>query len=186
MLMRAFCELPSDVRERCPLALAGGKGWNSQEVHAYLQDEARHKNVRWLGYVADADFPALYSGARALLFPTFYEGFGMPAVEMMACGGAVIASTAGAVAETAGAQAHLLDPKDHDAWRDAMLRVCTEDDWARRLADGAERHAARFTWEACAEATVTAYRRVLADAGSMPRHNPSAPLPTAPGYDKIF
>jgi alpha-1,3-rhamnosyl/mannosyltransferase len=162
MLMRAFGELPSEVRERRPLVLAGGKGWNSQEVHAYLHDEARHKNVRWLGYVADRDFPALYSGARALLFPTFYEGFGMPAVEMMACGGAVIASTAGAVAETAGGQAYLIDPNDRHAWRDALLRACADDDWARHLADGAERHAARFTWEACAEATVAAYRRVLA------------------------
>jgi alpha-1,3-rhamnosyl/mannosyltransferase len=163
MLLRAYCSLPAAVREKCPLVLAGGKGWNSDQTHAFLQSEARHKNVRWLGYVHDRHFPALYSGAKALLFPTFYEGFGIPAIEMMACGGAVIASTAGAVAEVVGRRGHLLDPQDETGWRDAMRRVCTEADWADSLADGAPEHAARFTWEACAEATAGAYRRVFGE-----------------------
>jgi glycosyltransferase involved in cell wall biosynthesis len=162
MLMRAYCSLPAAVRARCPLVLAGGKGWNSDDAHEYLQGEARHRGVRWLGYVEEARFAALYSGARALLFPTFYEGFGMPTIEMMACGGAVVASCAGAVAETAGPRACLIDPLDADAWRAAMLRAATDDDWIRQLRTGAEAHAARFTWEACAQETLGAYRKVLA------------------------
>jgi alpha-1,3-rhamnosyl/mannosyltransferase len=164
MLMRAYCELPSEVRERRPLVLAGGKGWNSDDAHDFLQSEGRHRNVRWLGYVEDGLFAALYSGARALLFPTFYEGFGMPTIEMMACGGAVIASTAGAVAETAGGQAHLIDPNDQDAWRDAMLRACADDDWVRELARGAEEAARPFTWERCAELSWQAYQSLAASA----------------------
>ena len=88
----------------------------------------------------------------------------MPTIEMMACGGAVLASTAGAVAETAP-RAHLIDPLDEGGWRSAMLRAATDDDWVRSLRAGVERHAARFTWEACAAATLAAYEKVLAAAG---------------------
>jgi glycosyltransferase involved in cell wall biosynthesis len=161
MLMKAYCALPAGVRERCPLVLAGSAGWNSADVHSYLQDEARHRNVRWLGYVEEGRFAALYSGARALLFPTLYEGFGMPAVEMMATGGAVVASTADALVEVArGSSAHLIDPHDADAWREAMLKACTQTDWLRTLAHGAEAHAAAFTWDRCAELTLAAYREI--------------------------
>jgi alpha-1,3-rhamnosyl/mannosyltransferase len=162
MLLRAYCSLPEPARERCPLVLAGGAGWNSADVHEVLRAEGRHKNVRWLGYVEEARFAALYSGARALLFPTFYEGFGMPAVEMMATGGAVIASTAEALAEVAGGSAaHLIDPLDQPGWRAAMLRACTDHDWLGSLARGATQHAARFTWERCAELTLSGYRQTL-------------------------
>jgi glycosyltransferase involved in cell wall biosynthesis len=108
-----------------------------------------------------ADLSALYSSARALVFPTLYEGFGMPTVEMLACGGAVLASTAGAVAETVGRTAHLIHPHDHDAWRDAMEQVCTDHDWLNALRRGAVEAARPFTWERCAEQTIDAYRKAL-------------------------
>ena len=68
---------------------------------------------------------------------------------------------AGAVAETVGGQAHLIDPHDEVGWRDAMLRVCTDDDWWRSLREGAEEVAKPFTWERCANETLAAYRRAL-------------------------
>ena len=166
-LLRAYCALPGAVREKHPLVLAGGPGWNAEDIHSYIRDHAKSKNIRWLGYVKDELSGALYSGARALAFPTHYEGFGMPTIEMMACGGAVLASTAGAVAETVGGQAHLLDPKDEAGWRDAMLRVCTDRDWWLSLRRGAEDVARRYTWDACAEQTLTAYRLTLGE-GSRP------------------
>jgi alpha-1,3-rhamnosyl/mannosyltransferase len=162
VLMQAYGALPAALRREHPLVLAGGPGWNSADVHAYLDREGRRRGVRWLGYVDERHFAALYSGARALVFPTRYEGFGMPTVEMMACGGAVIASTAAAVAEVAGRQAHLVDPVDVDGWRDAMLRVCNDDDWWRALRQGVEQAAAPFTWERCAAETLSAYQKALA------------------------
>ncbi len=164
LLLRAYCALPPRLRERHPLVLAGGGGWNSGEVHAFIHNEARHKNVRWLGYVEDRHFPALYSAARALLFPTIYEGFGMPTIEMMACGGAVLASTADAVAETVGDQAYLIDPRDEAGWRDAMQRVCEDTDWWQALRRGAVQKAGQFTWARCAATTADAYRRILTTA----------------------
>jgi alpha-1,3-rhamnosyl/mannosyltransferase len=163
-LLRAYCALPGEVREGLPLLLVGGWGWNSADVAAYLESEARHKGVRRLGYFPEADLAALYNGARALAFPSLYEGFGLPPLEMMACGGAVLASTAGAVAETAGGRAHLIDPRDEAGWRDALRRVATDDDWWRSLRQGATEVARPFTWERCADQTRRAYEAVCGPA----------------------
>jgi alpha-1,3-rhamnosyl/mannosyltransferase len=156
-LLQGYCSLPDSIRSDWPLVLAGGWGWNAGEIHRYLDDVARHRGVVHLGYVADESLPILYNGARALLFPSYYEGFGLPPLEMMACGGAVIASTADAVREVVGGQAHLIDPEDDDGWRRALVRVCTDDDWQHELRRGAEETARSFTWERCAAETLATY-----------------------------
>jgi alpha-1,3-rhamnosyl/mannosyltransferase len=169
MLLRVYCSLPDSLRSRYPLILVGGWGWNTAELADYYHDEARHRGVRHLGYVADAELPMLYNGARALLFPSFYEGYGLPPVEMLACGGAVIASTAGAIVELAGVAAHLIDPCDEDGWRRALLRVTADDDWWRRLRRHATEAAAPYTWERCAADTLAVYRQVLSLPPAMPQ-----------------
>jgi alpha-1,3-rhamnosyl/mannosyltransferase len=160
-LMRAYCALPEPVRRRFPLLLVGGWGWRAEGVADYLKSVGESGGVRHLGYVADTDLALLYNGARALAFPSLYEGFGLPPVEMLACGGAVLASTAGAVAETAGAAGHLIDPHDEDGWREALLRVCSSDDWWQSLRRGAVAAARPFTWEQSAADTLAVYRNVL-------------------------
>ena len=163
-LLRAYCGLPDPVRERFPLVLVGGWGWNAADVADFLDREGRARGVRHVGYLADEYLPVLYNGARALVFPSLYEGFGLPPVEMLACGGAVLASTAGAVAETAGAAAHLIDALDEDGWRLAMQRVAEEDEWWRELRAGAVEAARPFTWERCAAETLAVYQRVSGGA----------------------
>jgi alpha-1,3-rhamnosyl/mannosyltransferase len=165
-LMRAYADLPASVRERCPLVLVGGWGWNSAQVHDFLQTTGRHRHIVHVGYLPEHALPAVYNAARALVFPTHYEGFGMPVIEMFACGGAVLASTAGAVAEVANGVAHLIDPADEGGWRDAMQRIIVDDDWHRQLCLGGPMIARRFTWEACARDTWQAYHRALATSGA--------------------
>ncbi len=159
MLMRAYCALPDDVRRDCPLLIVGGWGWNSGDIAEFLHERGRARGIIHLGYLRDDSLAVLYNGARALVFPSFYEGFGLPPLEMMACGGAVLASTAGAVVETAGAKAHLLDPRDEDGWRHAMHRVIRDDDWWRTLREGAVEVARAFTWDRCAQETLHVIRR---------------------------
>jgi alpha-1,3-rhamnosyl/mannosyltransferase len=171
MLLQVYCSLPLQLRERWPLVLVGGWGWNTGAVRDYLESEARHRGVIHLGYVAEDHLNLLYNGARALVYPSFYEGFGLPPIEMMACGGAVLASTAGALVETVGARAHLTDPHDADGWRQALTRVVEDDDWWRSLRAGVTEVARPFTWEQCAADTLKVYRRIAGGqrSGEMPR-----------------
>jgi alpha-1,3-rhamnosyl/mannosyltransferase len=162
-LLHAYCALPYKVRATFPLLLVGGWGWNSADVADYLDREARHRGVCHLGYFPEKHLAVLYNGARALLFPSHYEGFGMPAVEMLACGGAVIASTAGALVEVAGRCCHLVEPSDVDGWRHAMHRAAVDVEWWSSLRRGASEAAKEFTWERCAAATLLAYRRLCGD-----------------------
>ncbi len=161
MLLRAYGSLPAPLRERWPLVLVGSWGWNAGNVADAL---ARARDVIHLGYVPEPYLGALYNGARALVYPSLYEGFGLPPAEMLACGGAVLASTAAAVAETVGGQAHLIAPEDVDGWRAAMRRVLTDDEWWQSLRTGAVEAARPYTWENCAADTLRVYRALADEA----------------------
>jgi alpha-1,3-rhamnosyl/mannosyltransferase len=160
MLLRAYCALPAELRQKCPLVLAGGWGWKADDLAEFYQSEGRHKGVLLTGYLAEEHLAAVYSGARALVFPSLYEGFGLPPLEMLACGGAVLASTAGPVVETVGGRAHLIDPLDEGGWHDAMARAVADDDWIVGLRRGGVERAAVFTWERTAAGVLDVYRAV--------------------------
>src|SRR5207253_2488871 len=160
-------DLPPRARAACPLVLAGGWGWKSGPERELFEAEARNQGAIHLGYVDDADLPALYTGAAALLYPSFYEGFGLPPVEMLACGGGVIASTADAVREVVGRHAVLLDPHDLAGWREAMRRAATDPEFLAESRRGGIAHARRFTWHRAAEQTLAVYRQVLGSAESV-------------------
>lgn len=160
MLFEAFASLPADARERCPLVVAGPWGWKSEGVRELYERVGRGRGIRHLGYVADADRPALYAGATALLYPSFYEGFGLPPVEMLASGGRVIASTADAVREVCGDAAEYLDPDDRDAWRAALLAATDSPAATGREIETRLRQAARYTWDRAAAETRAVYAAV--------------------------
>jgi alpha-1,3-rhamnosyl/mannosyltransferase len=162
LLIRAYLALPEALRRDCPLLLVGGWGWGVADVAALLQEQGP-RGVLHLGYVPERYLSALYTGAVALVYPSLYEGFGLPPLEMMACGGAVLASTAGALAEVVGARAHLIDPHDVDGWRDALARVLSDDDWRQSLRRGTRELAAPFTWERCAVETLQVYRALTGE-----------------------
>jgi glycosyltransferase involved in cell wall biosynthesis len=159
MLMRAYVDLPAALRERCPLVLIGGWGWRNEDVRAYFEGTARPAGVRHIGYVPEEALPAVYNGARALAFPSHYEGFGFPPLEMMACGGCVVASTSGSLREILPAPARLLPPDDLEGWREALRAVAADDDLRDEMRRGAAEYAGRFTWERCARETWGVYER---------------------------
>lgn len=126
---------------------------------------------RRLGYVADADLPALYAGALALVMPSRYEGFGLPCLEAMACGTPVVAARSGALPETVGEAGMLLDPDDGPAFADALLELAGDEAAHARLAAAGRERAAGFSWGRTAKLTDEAIARVLEG---------SAPIQAAP------
>jgi alpha-1,3-rhamnosyl/mannosyltransferase len=115
-----------------------------------------------LGHVEDQEMPALYSAARALVFPSLYEGFGLPALEAMAAGTPVIASNTTGLAEVVGDAGLTVDPRSADAFADALGRVLGDDGLRDRLATAGRARAAEFTWVRTAAATAAVYREALA------------------------
>ena len=168
-VIRAFADLPAPVREQCPLVLVGPWGWRSDADREMFHTVGRPAGVRHIGYVPNEDLPALYSAARALLYPSHYEGFGLPPVEMLGCGGAVVASTCEAVREVVDGHAHFIEPEDVGGWRDAMSRAATDDDFLARLKANGLAHAAQYNWTRAAAETVAVYERVLGRSAPQPK-----------------
>jgi alpha-1,3-rhamnosyl/mannosyltransferase len=160
-VIRAFADLPPAVREACPLVLAGPWGWRSDADRKLFEEVGASAGVRQLGYVPARLLPALYAAARVLLYPSHYEGFGLPPVEMLACGGAVIASTADAVQEVVGECGKLVEPEDVAGWRDLMHEAATDDEFLEETKRGGVARAAAFTWTRAAHETMAVYRKVL-------------------------
>lgn len=145
------------------LVLAGSGGPATRELEA-LADRVGAR-VEFTGFVPEADLPALISGAACLVSASRYEGFGLPALEAIACGTPVAAYDAGAVPETAGPGALLAPPGDGAALMRAAARICDEPELAQRLSAEGRRHAAAFSWARTAELTWDVYER----AATLPR-----------------
>ena len=132
--------------------------WNPEgrdALHAALRElpaDARN-GVVLTGYVGEQDKVALLGGAEALVYPSLYEGFGLPVLEAMACGTPVVTSDVSALPEIAGDAALLVDPRDPEAIASAMRRILGDEDLRRDLAERGSSRAAGFTWEETARRT---------------------------------
>ena len=124
-LLAAYCALPRTLQRDFPLVLAGPAGWGMREFEQ-LYAELPTQSVRRLGYVARKHLPALISGATLLVYPSLYEGFGMPVLEAMACGTPVLTSNLASMPEVAAGAAHLVDPFSQEAITTA-LQTCLTD-----------------------------------------------------------
>ena len=130
---------------------------------AYMQEEGRTPFLRPLGYVDDEHLPGLYAGAKALIMPSLYEGFGLPVLEAMAAGTPVIAADRAALPETAGGAALLFDPDDPEAAATALTRVLSDPNLAADLTARGRTRASAFTWRATAEQTDAVIEAALRD-----------------------
>lgn len=146
------------------LAVAGKAQWRESEVYATVERLGLQGVVRFPGYVADEDLPALYSGADCFAYPSLYEGFGLPPLEAMACGTPVLSSHAGALREVVGDAAWVVDPTDVADIARGLLALLTDPGTARVYRERGLAHAASFSWRRLAEETLEVYRQVVAEA----------------------
>jgi glycosyltransferase involved in cell wall biosynthesis len=151
-LIEAFAGLPEQLRAGWTLALAGAGGWETDATFAAVA--AHRELVRTLGFVPDADLPGLYRQAELFCYPSLYEGFGIPVLEAMQCGTAVLTSSVSSMPEVGGEAARYADPRDVLDIRRALAELIGDAELRRRCADAGPARAARFDWH-------TTARRVL-------------------------
>ncbi len=148
-----------------PLLLAGREDPRDTGIRQTIADAGLTEDVRVLGAVAEADLPALYSGAALFVLPSLYEGFGLPVLEAMACGAAVACSRTSSLPEVVGSEAALLfDPTSADDIAGVIARALTEPGLLDDLRAQAVLRARTFTWQRTAQQTIAAYERVLYQA----------------------
>ena len=157
-LIEAYARLS---KERPPLVLVGGRGWLYDQIFSRVEALNLSGQVHFAGYVLAEDLPLWYNAADLFVYPSLYEGFGLPPLEAMACGTAVITSTASSLPEVVGKAGLTIDPTDTEALATAMGQVLRARDLREQMqAEGLAR-AQSFSWEKTAQQTVDSYRRAL-------------------------
>jgi len=160
MLVRAFAQLKRECVDAV-LVLAGGIGWLADEILATIESCGVQDSVLLPGYVAAEEKALWYAAATAFVFPSLYEGFGLPPLEAMACGTPVVTSNAASLPEVVGEAGLMLAPDEVQGWAAALKRLWTDAAYRAELADRGVRQARQFTWQAASRQIAHAYHDSL-------------------------
>lgn len=158
-IIKAF-KTVSEKNADINLVLAGQKGWMYEEIFRLIQDLHLQDRVVFTGYVPEEDAPALYSCAEAFVFPSLYEGFGMPPLEAMACGTPVIVSNTSSLPEVVGDAGILVDPHDIENISFEMDRLINDSEVRKTLSEKGLEQSRKFTWEDSARKVIEVYNRL--------------------------
>lgn len=157
-LLRAYAEIAGRVPEH--LVLVGKRGWFYETLFSQVRALNLESHVHVLDYVSDDDLPIVYNRARAFVFPSRYEGFGLTPLEAMACGIPVISSNASSLPEVVGDAGILLSPDDLQSFANAMLNLATDDAYRNTLSAQGLARAQQFSWERAASQTAELYTKI--------------------------
>ena len=161
-LIEAFARVRGRATPQAGLVIAGGPGWMYEGIYHRVGELGLHDDVFFPGYVADQDLAALYSLADLFVFPSLYEGFGLPPLEAMACGTPVVCSNTSSLPEVVGDAALTVDPLDVPALAEAMERALADSALREGLVRSGLAQAQRFTWPQAAAKLLGVYRRTVA------------------------
>lgn len=154
-LLEAYAEVAQ--QQAAPLLVGGGKGWLYDAVFQRLEALGLRERVRFVGYLDEAELPLWYAAATVFVFPSIYEGFGMPPLEAMACGTPVVASNTSSLPEVVGDAGLTVSPYDPAALAEAISRLLDDADLRQELRERGLRQARAFSWRVTAERTLAAY-----------------------------
>jgi glycosyltransferase involved in cell wall biosynthesis len=158
-LIEAFNNFKAATKSNHLLVLGGADWHGAEAIHHAADNSPYASDIRRVGYISDAQLPALYRRATAMVYPSLFEGFGMPPVEAMACNCPVICSDRGSLAEIAAPAACVVNPEDPPHIAEALRRVAIDREYADALRRSGIKHAAQFNWKRAAAATLAVYKR---------------------------
>ena len=157
-LIEAYAKLSPS--ERLPLILAGGRGWDYEPIDAAIEKHGLTQDIFLPGFLPADELPLWYNSAEVFVYPSVFEGFGLPVLEAMACGTPVITSNVSSLPEVAEGAGLCLNPHDGDEWIAALKRAHNDATWREQAKQAGLQKAQQFTWETCARQTVVSYQRV--------------------------
>jgi glycosyltransferase involved in cell wall biosynthesis len=159
-LLRAFSEILKNTDLRPQLVIAGQEGWLVGETLNYVHSEGLSERIKFTGYITDAELRALYSSCAVFVYPSLYEGFGLPPLEAMACGAPVITSDVPSLRETVGEAALLVAPTDAQKLAGGIVDMLRDEEQKTYFSQVGLERASQFTWERTAHLTMEVYREV--------------------------
>ena len=151
-LLEAYLGLPTQLRKRYQLVLVGDKGWNTSHLQAQIRQLSEEGSVIWTGFVPDQDLPFLYSGAEAFIYPSLYEGFGLPVIEAMACGAPVIARDVSSLPEAVGRAGLLIASSGTEPLRQGIRLLLMDKALREQYRAAGFSQAQKFTWDRAGQA----------------------------------
>lgn len=163
LTLRAYALLPAALRTRYPLLLVGMSGWHEEDFAAELRTALASGQVRLAGYLGQDELTHVIAAARALIYPSLYEGFGLPVLEAMASGTPVIVSDRASLPEVAGTAGIIIDAADAPGLTAAMRTLIEDEARWQTCRQAGLNQATRFSWQRCAEITAQAYRDAIAN-----------------------
>ena len=160
-LLQAYESLPAPLRRQYPLVLAGSRGWESTRTHERIERAGRDGWLRFCDFVPEHSLPKLYAGARLFVYPSIYEGFGLPVLEAMASGTPVLTSNISSLPEVIGEAGGQFNPQDVDDMAIRIQSALEDNSWLVSAAQaGLIRAKEKFSWNVCAQKTVDLYKTV--------------------------
>ena len=161
-LIHAYASFKRSASAVRKLVLAGGKGWLYESLFAEVKELGVQQDVIFPGYVPEDELPYWYNAAEVFVYPSLYEGFGLPPLEAMACGTPVVVSNASSLPEVVGNAGHLVPPDSAEAWAAALAQMAGDADLRMALAQRGQARAREFTWTRTVRQTMQAYQSSLA------------------------
>jgi alpha-1,3-rhamnosyl/mannosyltransferase len=160
LALKAYLQLPVSIRNVYPLVLIGMKGWHTSALELQLLPLIRTGQVRQLGYLERIELATLMAGALTLVYPSIYEGFGLPPLEAMASGVPVICANSSSLPEVVGDAGVLVDPYNDTDLVQVLLQMIEDNLWRSEMAGKAIQRASMFTWQICVEKTIAVYQTI--------------------------
>lgn len=159
--VKSFLSFKEKVNNDISMVIVGASGWNNSRLHNLIGDASDTGHVKFLGFVTDEVLHALYRNCALFIYPSLYEGFGLPVLEAMASGAPTLISDRSCLPEVSGEVALMVNVEDHDAFARTIARALEDETWREKTISDGILLARQHSWNACAERTAAVYRNIM-------------------------